>query len=137
MNVKKILLAGCAGGAVLLFLQMIFSSVSIVVAPYDIAKIGGIRAMDDPIMLLFFFYPFVLAFAAAGVFEVVKSSLTGTQTNKGLMYGLLLFVIVTIPSIFIMVSSMDYPPGFYLAQVLEGVVGYPVLGLIFAKIWKV
>ncbi len=36
------------------------------------------------------------------------------------MYGVLLFVFVTIPGIFVMISSMDYPAGFYIAQVLEG-----------------
>lgn len=137
MNTKNILIGGSAGGVVLLILLMIFSTLSAVVAPYDIAKLGGMRAMDDPIMVLFFFYPFVLAFAAAGVFDVVKGSLSGTLFNKGVMYGVLLFVIVTIPGMFVMISSMDYPAGFYLAQAFEGAIGYPALGIIFVNVWKI
>jgi hypothetical protein len=137
MNAKNILIAGSAGGAVLLFLLMIFSTLSTIIAPYDIAKLGGMRAMDDPIMIMFFFYPFVLAFAAAGVFDIVQGSLSGAPFNKGVMYGVLLFVLVTIPSMFVMISSMNYPVGFYIVQVLEGAIGYPVLGIIFAKIWKI
>jgi hypothetical protein len=137
MNAKNILIAGSAGGAVLLFLLMIFSTLSTIIAPYDIAKLGGMRAMDDPIMIMFFFYPFVLAFAAAGVFDIVQGSLSGAPFNKGVKYGVLLFVLVTIPSMLVMISSMNYPVGFYIVQVLEGAIGYPVLGIIFAKIWKI
>jgi hypothetical protein len=49
------------------------------------------------------------------------------------MYGVLLFVLVTIPSMFVMISSMNYPVGFYITPVLEGAIGNPVLGIIFAK----
>jgi len=106
-------------------------------SPYDIATLGGMRAMNDPVMLLYFLYPFVFAFAAAGVFDIIKSSLTGKNVrDKGLMFGALLFTLVTIPSVFVMASSMDYPVGFYLAQVLEGIIGYPVLGILFTRIWK-
>jgi len=45
-------------------------------------------------------------------------------------------MVVTIPSVFVMASSMTYPIGFYVAQVLEGIIGYPVLGAIFAWLWK-
>ncbi len=128
---------GAKGGAVLLILLMIFSTLSVMVAPYDIATLGGMRALDDPVMNLFFFYPFVLAFAAACVFDIIKESLTGTTASKGLMFGGLLFVLITIPSMFVMFSSMDYPIGFYIAQVLEGAIGYPMIGMLFAKIWKI
>ena len=137
MNAKNILIAGSTGGAVLLFLLMVFSTLSTIVAPYDISKLGGMRAMDDPIMILFFFYPFVFAFAAAGMFDIINGSLTGSRSTKGMIYGVLLFIIVTIPSIFVMISSMNYPSGFYIAQILEGAIGYPLLGIIFVNIWKI
>ncbi len=93
--------------------------------------------MDDPVMMLYFLYPFVFAFAAAFVFDIVQGSLTGkNRTQKGVFYGGLLFIVVTIPSVFVMASSMTYPIGFYVAQVLEGIIGYPVLGAIFAWLWK-
>ncbi len=137
MQLKNVLKGGIFGGFVLLVLVTIFSELSVLVAPYNIATLGGMRAMDDPVMLLYFLYPFVFAFAAALVFDVVQGSLTGKNgVQKGLIYGGLLFLLVTIPSVFVMASSMTYPVGFYLAQVLEGIVGYPVLGAIFAWIWK-
>jgi len=137
MRLKNILAGGIAGGFVLLVLVTIFSELSVLVAPYNIATLGGMRAMDDPVMMLYFLYPFVFAFAAAFVFDIVQGSLTGkNRTQKGFFYGGLLFMVVTIPSVFVMASSMTYPIGFYVAQVLEGIIGYPVLGAIFAWLWK-
>jgi hypothetical protein len=137
MRLKNILVGGIAGGFVLLVLVTIFSELSVLVAPYNIATLGGMRAMDDPVMMLYFLYPFVFAFAAAFVFDIVQGSLTGkNRTQKGFFYGGLLFMVVTIPSVFVMASSMTYPIGFYVAQVLEGIIGYPVLGAIFAWLWK-
>ena len=39
---------------------MIFSTLSMIIAPYEIVKPGGMRAMDGPVMNLFFLYLFVL-----------------------------------------------------------------------------
>lgn len=137
MRLKNILTGGIAGGFVLLVLVTIFSELSVLVAPYNIATLGGMRAMDDPVMMLYFLYPFVFAFAAAFVFDIVQGSLTGkNRTQKGVLYGGLLFIVVTIPAVFVMASSMTYPIGFYVAQLLEGIIGYPVLGAIFAWLWK-
>ena len=41
------------------------------VIPADISTYGGMRSADDPVMILFFFYPFVVAFAAVILFDVV------------------------------------------------------------------
>jgi len=43
--------------------------VSVAGAPYEIAQPGGMRAMDDPVMMLFCLYSFVLSCAAATVFD--------------------------------------------------------------------
>ncbi len=65
MNMKNIPVAGSARRFVSHFLLMIFNTLSVIIAPYEIAKPGGIRAMDSPVMNLFFLSQFVLAFAAA------------------------------------------------------------------------
>ena len=67
------------------------------------------RASDDPVMILFFFYPFVVAFAAAILFDTVRGCLTGTPLEKGLMFGVLLLTIMTVPSLYVMVTSMHAP----------------------------
>jgi len=137
MNTKNIVLAGLCGGVVLLVSMFVFGMIATAIAPYDIATLGGMRAMDDPVMALFFLYPFVLSFVATILFDVIKDSLKGTALSKGLMFGLLLFMVQTIPSMFVIFTSMTYPLGFHIGSFLNGIIGYPVIGILFAKIWHV
>lgn len=136
MNVKNIALAGIIVGAILLALMVAINMIMNTIVPMDISSYGGMREMDDPIMLLFFFYPFVVAFAAAIVFDMVKDSLKGTRVQKGLMFGFLLLIIMTIPSLYVMFTSMTWPVDFYLSTGLWEIVSFPVAGIIFARIWK-
>jgi hypothetical protein len=52
------------------------------------------RGSDDPVMI-FFFYPFVAAFADAILFNTVGGCLTAHRL-KGLMFGGLLLTIMTL-----------------------------------------
>ena len=135
-DTKNIVLAGFSGGVVLLVFMFVFSRIAAAIAPFDIATLGGMRAMNDPVMALFFLYPFVLSFVAAILFDVIKDSLKGTVLSKGLTFGLLLFMLQTIPSIFVIFTSMTYPFGFHLSTFLYGIIGYPVIGILYAKIWN-
>jgi hypothetical protein len=67
---------------------------------------GGTRAMNDPIMTPFYLYPFIIAFAAVIIFDLVKSCPDETQTRKGVMFGAMLICIMTIPSLYVMYTSM-------------------------------
>jgi len=136
MNVKNIALAGIIVGTILLVLMVAVNLIMNIIIPVDISSYGGMRAMNDPIMLLFFFYPFVVAIAAAFVFDMVKDSLKGTPVEKGLIFGLLLIIIMTIPSLYVMYTSMTWPVAFYISTGIWEIVSFPVAGLIFARIWK-
>lgn len=137
MNTKNVILAGLSGGVVLLVSMFVFGKIATAISPYDIATIGGMRAMDDPVIALFFLYPFVLSFVAAILFDVIKDSLKGTALSKGLMFGVLLFMVQTIPSMFVIFTSMIYPLGFHISSFLNGIIGYPLIGILLAKIWNV
>jgi hypothetical protein len=137
MNAKNITIAGFSGGVVLLALLYAINVIVNMIIPYDIMKFGGMRAMNDPIMILFFFYPFVVAFALAIVFDMVKGALTGTQVQKGLQYSALLVVIMTIPSLFVMYSSMTWPVDFYISTLLWEITGFLIISAINVKIWQV
>jgi len=60
MNAKNIAVAGIAGGTLLLLLLVAINMIVNLVIPYDIMKFGGMRAADDPVLILFFLYPFVI-----------------------------------------------------------------------------
>jgi hypothetical protein len=138
MDWKKILVAGIAGGILLFIAQFAFSFLANVIAPYDIFAIGGMRARDDPVMLFFFAYPFVLSFMSALVFDRVKAALGGSCCGgAGLAFGTILLLLVTVPGMFVIYASMNYPPGFYIGNILFGIVGFPATGILYARIWGV
>lgn len=136
MQAKKILTAAIAGGF-LLFVTMILSgTVANVFLPYNIFDIPGMRSADDPVSILFFLYPFVIAFAASILFNFLDPALKGGVGRRGLLFGMLLIILVTIPNQFVIYASMYYPPGFYLSSLLNGLIGYPLFGILCAWIWK-
>ena len=106
------------------------------IMPVDLCSYGGMRAMDNPLMLLFFFSSFVVVFAAATVFYRVKDSLKGTQIQKGIMFGLLLLIIMTIPWLYVIYTSMTWPVDFSISTGLWEVISFQIAGIIFARIWK-
>jgi hypothetical protein len=136
MQVKPILTAGFAGGLLLLVIMLLSGALANVVLPYTIFDIPGMRPADDPVSILFFLYPFVIAFAAAILFDFLNPALHGGVGRRGLIFGMLLFIIVTIPNQFVIYASMYYPPGFYLSSVITGLIGYPIFGMLCARIWR-
>jgi len=136
MHVKPIGIATVAGGIILLVVSFIADAIAQLVTPYDIFTIGGMRAMDDPIMLLFFLYPFIFALIAAVVFDLIQPALTGDVRHRGLLYGVILFIIVIIPNMWVIFSSMTYPTGFYISNILTGLIAYPLMGILYAMIWE-
>ena len=141
MDLRKILIAGIASGILLFIAQFAFSMIGNLIAPYDVFAIGGMRGRDDPVMLLFFAYPFVLSFTSAIVFDRVKAALGGSCCGgsccAGFTFGLILLLLVTVPSMFVMYSSMSYPIGFYIGNLLVGIIGFPAVGMLYARIWGV
>jgi hypothetical protein len=137
MNAKNIATGGISAGFVLLILMVISGYLVNMVLPTDISRYGGMRAMNDPVMNLFYLYPFVIACAAAIIFDIVKGCLEGTQVRKGLMFGAMLICIMTIPSLYVMYTSMTWPVDFYVSTLLFEIVSFPLMGILFARIWNV
>jgi hypothetical protein len=73
-NAKKIFVSGIAAGIVILLVGSIVNYLVQFVFPYNIFELGGMRSIDDPLMMLFFLHPFVLAFALAVVYSFVQGS---------------------------------------------------------------
>jgi hypothetical protein len=137
MNMKNIVTGGIASGFLLLILMMVSGYLVNLVMPTDMSQYGGMRAVNDPLMNFFYFYPFVIAFAAAVVFDFVKGCLTGTPAGKGLTFGALLICIMTIPSLYVMFTSMTWPVDFYISTGIWEIISFPLMGIVFSKIWRV
>jgi hypothetical protein len=135
MHFRKILTAGVVGGILFLVVTLIAGAIGTAILPYDILDIPGMRPVTDPVSVLFFLYPFVLACAGAVLFDFVSPALPGDLVRRGILFGLLLIVISTIPNLFVIWSSMNYPAGFYLSNILSGIIGFPLFGILCARIW--
>jgi hypothetical protein len=137
MNAKRIVIGGISAGFVLLIIMMVSGYLITLVLPADISRYGGMRAMGDPVMTLFYLYPFVVAFAAAILFDLVKGCLDGTTLKKGLMFGSMLICIMPVPSLYVMYTSMTWPVDFYLSTGIWELLSFPAMGILFARIWNI
>jgi TM2 domain-containing membrane protein YozV len=122
LEAKKIVMSGLVAGIVVLALSMIISTVTQVLFDYSVLALAGMRSVNDPVSILFFFFPFVVGVAMAVLYDFTKKSFTGTATRKGLVLGLLGWIVYGIPSAFIVFSSMDYPLGFTVNSVIGSLV---------------
>jgi len=136
MQVKNIVIGGTAGGIILLLLFILVNAGMNLITPYDVTRFPGMRGMSDPVLPFFFVYPFVVAYAQAIVFDAVRESLHGTPERRGLSFAGLMLVIMTIPGLYVMATSMTWPVTFYAATVLWEVTGFIATGLLFARAWK-
>lgn len=121
------------GGIFLLIATMVIGMIMGALFGYDPTSLPGVRSVNDPIMWLFFLQPFVMAGAASIVFEMVKTVLKGNAQQKAIQFGWLLFVVVAIPSLFLLITSMNYPIAFYIDNILYQIIGFIGLGKILVK----
>lgn len=135
MKVKKILEAGIAGGILLFGIMIVTGVVANAFLPYTLFDIPGMRPATDPVSILYFLYPFVIAFAGAILFEFLDPALKGGVGRRGLLFGLLLIILITVPNQFVIYTSMYYPAGFHLSSILNGLIGFPLFGIVCAWIW--
>ena len=137
MNGMNIAKAGLAGGIIMFILMVISGFLVNLVMPSDLSQYGGMRPMNDPVMNFFYLYPFIVAFATAFVFDIVQDCLKGSAVQKGLTYAGILFAVMTVPSLYVMYTSMTWPLDFYLSTAIWEIVSFPLIGVLFAKVWKV
>ena len=49
----------------------------------------------------------------------------------------MLICIMTIPSLYVMYTSMTWPVDFYVSTVIWEIVSFPLMGILFARIWNI
>jgi hypothetical protein len=130
----KFFISGIAAGAVFLVISFAFSFLVQAVWPYDVLSLGGMRSIGDPVMALFFLYPFVIGIAISYAYKYV--SLKGSYLEKGKKFGLLMWLVYGIPSTFIVYTSMNYPIGFHISSLFGNLIGLVVAGIIIARLSK-
>jgi hypothetical protein len=134
MDLKKFLISGFLAGIVIFVIWMVFGYLVQMVFPYDVTKLPGMRAETDPVMLLFFLNPWVYGFAMALFYPYFGESIMGDYIVKGRTFGGLVWLVSSIPSAFIVYTSMEYPIGFTINQVIGSLIYMIIAGIIIAKV---
>lgn len=130
---KKALLAGVA----ILVFSLVLNWLVGLVFP-DVALVyqnpALFRPWNDPIMMLYFGYPFVLGFALVYLWELVKNTLKGDPTRKALQFAKMYFIAAGIPGMFITYSSFQLPLAMVLLWLVSGFVEALIAGYVFARV---
>ena len=92
------------------------------------------RPWSDPLMSLYFLYPFILGLILAFFWEMIKVSVKGINAwQKGINFGLGYFVLATIPGMFITYSSFKVSLVLVISWAVVGLIDAIIAGWIFAK----
>lgn len=94
------------------------------------------RPWSDPLMLIYFAYPFILGIVSYYLWRLLKPQLKGEGVNKALQFAWIYFVISTIPGMFITYTSMQISLAMVLLWSATGFLEAFVAGIIFSRIGK-
>ena len=135
MKLKQILIGGILAGLAIEVISLAFSWLAQSIWNYKVLELPGMRPITDPVCILFFVYPWVLGFGLVFVYSYFEKALEGNYVAKGWKFGLLMWIVVSISSAFLVFSSMDYPVGFTVNSVIGPLIYMLVAGIVVAKIF--
>lgn len=92
------------------------------------------RPWTDPLMIIYFAYPFILGVTLFYLWEKVSKQFSGDPVNKAFQFAKLYFVIATIPGMFISYTSFQISLIMILSWTVVGFLQAYVSGFVFAKI---
>jgi hypothetical protein len=134
---KKIVVSGLVTGVVIFVVSMALSQLINIVFPtlpkeYVNGKL--FRPWTDPLMLLYFLYPFLLGLVLSWAWSKTKKIVCGkTIWKKGACFGLAYCLIASVPGMFITLSTFQVSLLMVLSWAVTGLVEAVVAGVILAK----
>jgi hypothetical protein len=132
---KKIILPGIISGIIMLIVGFAISNLFMLFPQVnaDYHNPGVMRSFSDPIMSLYFLYPFVLGIALAWFWNKAKSLFIGSVAKRGFDFAVALFWISTIPGMLISYSSFPLSFLTIVSWIVSGFINAYLAGLIFTK----
>lgn len=122
---KKIIGPGLLLGVIMLIIGMIVNYLFMLITSVNADYYSGfMRSWQDPLMMLFFLYPFILGLVFAWLWAKTKTSFKGKW--RGCYFGWMLFFLTTVPGMWVTYTSFNLS---FLT-----IIGWTVAGLINAKI---
>lgn len=92
------------------------------------------RPWNDPLMLLYFAYPFILGVILAYLWGLLKENFKGDLLKKAFNFAKIYLILATIPGMFITYTSMQISLPMVLWWAFTGFLQVFVAGLIFARL---
>ena len=135
MKGKQILFGGILSGVTFFIVGYIFSWITQTIWQYNVLELGGMRSINDPISISYFAYPWVLGITLSYAYSYFDKSIEGDVIKKGLKFGLLMWLVISFTSAFLVFSSMNYPIGFTVDSVIGSLLYMIVGGIVIAKIF--
>lgn len=132
---KKIILPGIIAGIAILItgLAISYLFMALPAVSVDYQNVALMRSWQDPIMSLFFLYPFILALILSWVWNRSKSLFSGSWAERGVKFGLVIWIIATVPGMFISYVSFPVSLLTVISWAVGGLVNEIICGLIFSK----
>jgi hypothetical protein len=130
---KKIILPGLLLGLIILIIGMILNYLFMLIPSVNADYTSGfMRSWQDPLMMAFFFYPFILGLVFAWLWDKTKSSFKGKM--RGCYFGWLLFFLTTVPGMWITYTSFNLSFLTILGWTVSGFINAIIAGFFLA--WR-
>jgi hypothetical protein len=130
---KKVLIIGFAGLIVSMLLTFLFGAIFPgLQAEYQNESL--FRPWSDPLMTVFFAYPFIFAITASYLWKLVGEKFKGNAGNRANQFAVLYFVIATIPGMFASYTTFAVSFPMVLTWAVSGFIDAYIAGYVFAKV---
>jgi F0F1-type ATP synthase membrane subunit c/vacuolar-type H+-ATPase subunit K len=137
---KNIIVSGLVAGFTMLIVAMAIGLLTNAALPstaQEYENTNLFRAMSDPIMSLYFLYPFFLGIALAWVWEKTKGILgEGSLWVRGSRFARTFWVVSTLPGILMSYSTFPVSLAIALTWLLSSLVQLLCAGFIYARMNK-
>lgn len=140
INWGKIIKVGLAGGLAMFVLSMVMGKITGVLFPSLMVEYTNpslFRPWSDPLMSLYFLYPFVQGFVVAFVWEMFKELCSEKDwVKKGICFGFVFWLLTNITGM--LISYSTFPVSFLMivSWSLSSLVQLLGAGLVNAKMNK-
>ncbi len=138
---KKIILPGILAGIIMLVASMALGYVFQVILFPHLAQeyVNGIfRSWSDPLMSIYFVYPFILGIILAWAWNMLKPILVQKRKwERGICFGFGIWLVSSIPGMIMAYSSFKISLIMTLTWLITGLVDAIIAGIVFSKMNKI
>ena len=117
-----------------LAVSMLFSLL-IPAVPHEYSNMAIFRSWSDPVMSLFFVYPFAVGMIISAIWNHAKKIVVGKNVHqKGFNYGLSLWLLLTIPGMIITYATFQVSLTLVGIWTVSGLLSFLAAGWLLSRL---